>query len=169
MLHLLLLPVVQAAPAAPALLPALSGQWRLAEPRAAVEARRDSAIDTLLGPFNLLIRGVARPLLVQAATVCDGYRTTLAPSAFTVACDGIGEVTAAFDQPPKAGVAADGRAYRLRAGQEGGRVTFDFDGEAGVQHVVYEATAEGHLRVRKTIHSDRLNADLSWEMRYSRL
>jgi hypothetical protein len=147
---------------------ALSGHWRLAEPRPTVQARVDAAIDAALTPFNLVVRGLAHPLLQQAAVFCDAYHTTLTPTSYTVGCDALGAVTAAFGQPPKAGVSADGHAYALTGRTEDDSVFLDFSGDAGAQHVRYRSGGDGVFLVRKTVHADRLDIDVTWEMRYLR-
>jgi hypothetical protein len=149
-------------------LAALTGTWRLAEPRPTVQARVEAAVDTALAPFNLVIRGLARPRLLTIATFCDTYRTTLTPTSFTVACDDRGAATGLFDQPPTTGTSGDGHAYQLAATFADGTAVLTFRGEEGYQRVRYRAGDTGGFAVEKTVHSDRLARDVTWAMAYAR-
>ncbi|MDP2305549.1 MAG: hypothetical protein Q8P18_05945 [Pseudomonadota bacterium] len=166
----LLLPALAAPPANPpaaADLPALTGTWRLAEPRPTVQARVESALDAMLAPFNPVIRAFARPRIVTAATFCDTYQTTLTTTGFSVGCDGRASATAGFDQPAVAGTSPSGRAYSLIATWEGADVMFLFDSDEGGQQVRYRAEG-GALIVEKTLLVDKLETKLPWEMKYVR-
>lgn len=163
---LVLLAAASAASPTPDATTALTGRWRLAEPRTVVQARVDAAVDATLAPFNAVIRGVARPLLGKAATFCDTYTTQLTTTSFTLACDGAKAVTAVFGQPPVAGDSA-GRAYTLSGQFDGTGVVLDFLGEAGLQRVRY-TPGGGSFLVHKSIHADKLDATVEWDMRYTR-
>src|SRR5262249_17016537 len=134
--------------------------------RPAAQARVEAAVDAMIAPYNLVIRNIARPRLIAAATFCDGYHNRLTPTAFMVDCRPTGLITVPFDGATS-GTSADGGAYTVTARYEGTAVYLEFAGEAGVQKVRYAAKGGG-LRVSKTLHSDRLDADLSWELVYLR-
>ena len=167
-MHLALLSIARAATPSPEQIAALSGRWRLAEPRAVVQFRVDAAVDAGLAPFNFMVRSMARPIMRQAAVICDGYLITLTPTSFTLACDAFDVVSAGFGQPPRSWESADGHTFAVTSRVEGDSVWLDYTGEAGTQHVQYRSGADGVFLVHKTMHSNFLNVDATWDMRYQR-
>jgi hypothetical protein len=166
MLLSLLAPALAVAPDAAATA-ALTGDWRLAETRADVQARVDASIEAAIAPFNAVIRGLARSPVRAAAFICDTYHTVATASTFTVGCDGRGSATAAFGAPPSAGTGPDGHAYTVSA-TWGDGATLVFVSAQGSNRVTYRPDAAGNLRVHKTIHVDRLDRDVAWEALYAR-
>lgn len=163
---LLLVPLALAAPA-PEEQAAFTGAWRLTEARESVQARVDAAIERTLAPFNAVIRGIARVPLHSIAFFCDHYDTRLTATTFLVGCDARPDITGTLGTSGVAGVSAEGSAYTLDAAWSAGRVTFQFNGDGGWQRVHYRA-AGGGLQVEKTVHSNRLDADVTWAMTYAR-
>jgi hypothetical protein len=164
---LALLSAAFAASPSPELTTAMTGRWRLADARAVVQTRVDAAVESALSPFNTVIRGMARPLMAKAATFCEAYTTQLTTTTFTLACDGASAVTATFGQAPVAGESG-GRAFQLSGRFEDGGVILNFSGDAGVQRVRYTSGGPDSFLVNKNIHADRLDADVVWDMRYTR-
>lgn len=146
---------------------ALTGAWRLAEPRPTVQARVDAAIEATLAPFNIVIRGMARGPLGTAAVFCDTYRLVASEQAFTVACDGGASAKTAYGDPAVAGEGPTGRAYKLSSTWNDAAI-LTFAAADGFQRVTYRADGGDRLLVHKVIHSDRLGGDVSWEMVYVR-
>ena len=163
---ILLAPLAFAAAPSESEATALSGDWRLAEPRDVVEARIDAAVEGLLAPLNVVVRTVARPRIRAAAKVCDAYHTTVTTTSFTVTCDGRTAADVPFGQPPRAGTSPDGRAYAVTAAWTDGAVLLTFTGDEGGQTVRYQVV-DGSLVVEKSLFVERLDARMSWPMRYA--
>jgi hypothetical protein len=133
-----------------------------------VQARIDKVIDDGLASQNALVRSIARPRIAAAATFCDRYALTVTAATFTVACDALPALTVPFDGGQVSGQAADGRTYTAAARLEGDTVVVTFAGEAGKQEVRYRSPAPGSFEVRKKIHVDQLDLDLTWHSTYGR-
>lgn len=147
---------------------ALTGDFRLAEARDVVQARVDAAVEGAIAPFNLAIRTIARPALGSVAVFCDAYRMTTTAESFTIGCDGREGTQARFGAAPVAATGRGGRSAMVSAARDTAAVVLTFDGDEGHQVVRYEPRADGTLRVEKSLHSDRLDRDVTWTMTYQR-
>jgi hypothetical protein len=145
----------------------MSGTWRLAEGRPVVQARVTEAVEGMLAPLNVIVRGIARPRLAATATFCDGYQITVTTASFSLACDDRPPITLGFDQPPFVGTTPDGGAYEATATSRDGAVFLTFAASAGVQGLRY-TLAGGALEVEKSLAVQQLGARLAWNMRYTR-
>lgn len=127
-----------------------------------------AAVDAALAAQSAIVRGVARPKILERASVCATYDTRRAPAGFSVTCDGAAAAVTALDGVERAAVRPDGVAYRLSGRQDGDVVELRFSGESGSQTVRYRVVGAA-LEVSKTLHVDRLGVDIAWTLRYRRV
>lgn len=146
---------------------AFTGAWRLSQSPESARALVDAAIETTLAPFNMVIRGLARGPLHDVTFFCEQYDLRLTAESFRVGCDSRADVTGYFGRSGVPGVSAEGKPWTLDSAFEAGVVTFLFHGEDGWQRVRYRVEG-GSLVVEKTVHADRLDADVRWTLRYGR-
>lgn len=146
---------------------AVDGAWTLAERAADVQARISASIERTLAPHNPVLRAVAGPRLSAAATFCTRYTLRRTADAFAVTCDGRESASSPLDGVGRPGVSPAGRAYTLVARADGSVVHLAFTADDGTQRTSYRVV-DGALVVEKSIHSDRIDADVTWTARYAR-
>lgn len=143
-----------------------SGRWVLAEPVDSVQQRIDEVVDAAAAQFGIF-RGFARSRLAKGTNWCRAYTFVSDASKVGWACD---------DRPPFQVERSDLGSTTPRDFGDGEikvtvrwseqQVFAGFEGRDGGRSQVFAFDGDGGMRCDVSLHSDRLNAPLSWTLRY---
>jgi len=154
-----------AAPAAAAAPPAGSSTWALAEPVAAVDARKAQSLEATVGTIIAPLRPLARSRMAGKPDTCRRYLLEINAQQVIVRCDAEA-VTVPLTGGTVPVTAHDGTPMQARAALSAGELTLRFEGEQATLETRFRVEG-GQLLVRKEIQSAFFSVPLRCDFRYA--
>jgi hypothetical protein len=146
----------------------MTGQFVLAEPRPAVEARLAGVVEKAVAPMSFLIRPIARSRLGRAVVFCGAYQLSLDATQVSVTCDALAPIRRKLDnsEGKLAIPGGDPVDVEVTVGQDS--VALRFIAEEGQRTTTYRFDGDGGMEVSVQVTASQMEKPLEWKIRYRR-
>jgi hypothetical protein len=146
----------------------MTGQFVLAEPRAAVEARLAAVVDQAAASVSFLIRPIARSRLGRVVVFCTEYRLALSESDVSVICDTRAPIERKLDNSGGKVAGLDEEPVDVTVAVAPSSVALTFKAGDGERTTRYRFDGNGGMEVAVRIVSPQIEQPLEWSIRYRR-
>ncbi len=146
----------------------LNGRWVLAVPQASAQRTVDAAIERAVNAMNMIMRGVARPMLRDNTPINRSITFELR-SVDAIHCRF--DTGASYTTPlggTRNGQTLDGDTLRVTQRYNDGGLEQVFEADQGTRWNVYRPLPDGRLRVDATTNGDMMPQPLRFSLTYRR-